>query len=68
VASQASGTALYDAGRRHVRHAGRGRAGAVQRGHDRRAGQPDGAQRNYQANTKVISSENEMMQALFQAV
>jgi flagellar hook protein FlgE len=26
------------------------------------------AQRNYQANTKVISSENEMMQALFQAV
>ncbi|WP_377161835.1 flagellar basal body rod C-terminal domain-containing protein [Roseateles sp. UC29_93] len=26
------------------------------------------AQRNYQANTKLISTENEMMQALMQAV
>lgn len=69
VASQASGTALYDAP--GVGVSGTLTVGALEQSNVDMTGELVNlmaAQRNYQANTKVISSENEMMQALFQAV
>jgi len=69
VASQASGGALYDAP--GVGVSGTLTVGALEQSNVDMTGELVNlmaAQRNYQANTKVISSENEMMQALFQAV
>lgn len=69
VASQASGTALYDVP--GVGMNGTLTAGALEQSNVDMTGELVNlmtAQRNYQANTKVISSEDQMMQALFQAV
>lgn len=69
VASQASGGALYDAP--GVGVSGTLTVGALEQSNVDMTGELVNlmaAQRNYQANTKVISSEDQMMQALFQAV
>ncbi|GAA0758972.1 flagellar hook-basal body complex protein [Ideonella azotifigens] len=69
TASQASGQALYYAPGTGM--AGSLTVGALEQSNVDMTGELVNlmsAQRNYQANTKVISAESEMMQALFQAV
>ena len=69
VASQASGGALYDAP--GVGVSGTLTVGALEQSNVDMTGELVNlmaAQRNYQANTKVISAESEMMQSLMQAI